>query len=78
MISPITKKAAAALLTKLESSRGNVGVFVTKGGGVRTTKVITALFRDMVRTNPETLMGVYNEEVLIPYLEEDLHFMGVR
>lgn len=46
-------------------------------GAIKTTKVTTNLFHEALSKTPQRLMGVYDGECLLKWLEEDLEYMGI-
>ncbi len=66
---------AKNLFHKIENAAAPIGVFVI-GDYVKSTKITTALFADACMKKPETLMGVYDADCRVEWLEEDLIYMG--
>lgn len=70
------KELAVHLFNKIEVAAAPIAVFV-RNGAVKTTKITTDLYTQAMSKTPERLMGVYDENCCLEWLEEDLEWMGV-
>lgn len=70
------KEIAVHIFNKIEAASAPLAVFVSNNT-VKTTKITTDLFRQAMTKTPSRLMGVYDKNCRIKWLEEDLEWMGV-
>lgn len=72
--------ALEKIMSRLRGTAGDVGlaVFVTPAGDVKATTVTTDLFRFTMRTYPERLLGVYNEDAEDRWIRDDLRWASVN
>lgn len=74
------ESALEKIMSRLSQRAGDVGlaVFVTPAGDVKATTITTDLFRFVMRTYPERLLGVYNEDAEDRWIREDLRWASVN
>lgn len=74
----ITKTEASKLLDRINAARCGIAVF-SRHGNYICTKVTTGRFEELLRGDRlRDLMGVYDHDVMLDWLEDDLAYMGVR
>jgi hypothetical protein len=69
-------QTAMYLFNKIESAKVPLAIFVINGA-VKATKVNTNLFAEAFIKMSDKLMGVYNSDVELKWLEDDLKYMGM-
>lgn len=77
MHNQITKQAAQLFLDKLEMSPVPMGLFAQHGSW-SATRVTTDSFQRQVRLHPETFRGVFDVNVSIEALQDELAAAGVK
>ena len=70
----MNKTEVLALHTKICNANVPMAVFDTKNG-IRVTKLNTDLFDKAFYKMPRSLVGVYDDECLVDWLEYDLEHM---
>ena len=73
----ITKEAARVLFNKVESSTTPIAVFAANGGW-NCTKVSSQHFARQIQRTPELLMGLYDVNSRLEWIEDDFAAAGIR
>ena len=73
----ITKEAARVLFNKVENSNAPIAVFAANGGW-SATKVSSQHFARQVQSTPELLMGLYDVNSRLEWIEDDFAACGIK
>lgn len=74
----VTKNEANKLLDRINAAHVPIAVF-SRHGNYICTKSTTDRFSELMRGDRQRdLMGVYDHDVMLEWLEDDLAYMGVR
>ncbi len=74
----ITKQAAVAVLNKIDSATDPLALFSNGCGGYTLTKVTTQAFRQRLAKYPDTFVAIYDINVPLSHIEDDLAEAGVK
>ena len=73
-----TQLAAKSLHDKICAAHGKIAVFARAGQYI-STKITTERFENYMRSDRKRdLMGVYDSDCMIAWLEDDLAYMGMK
>lgn len=70
--------AANILLNKFSDTSALYSVFVKKDGSITQTKTTTKRFNEYMNSMGDCLMGIYDGDAHIDWIEDDLVYMGVK
>ena len=73
----ITLEAARVLFNKVEAAKGPIAVFAANGGW-NATKVSSQHFARQMQRTPELLMGLYDVNSRLEWIEDDFAAAGIR
>ena len=73
----ITKEAARVLFNKVENSNAPIAVFAANGGW-NATKVSSQNFARQIQRTPELLMGLYDVNSRLEWIEDDFAACGIK
>lgn len=72
----ITKQAALAIFHKVENSSIPIAIFAEHGSW-QATKVNTTNFARLVQREPEKLIGIFDINTRLEWIEDDLAEAGI-
>ena len=73
----ITREAAAKLRQRLDSTGCPLAVFAANGS-FNATKVTTELCAKALKSQPEKLIGIYDLNARLEWLQDDLAAAGIK
>lgn len=73
----ITKEAARVLFNKVENSSAPIAVFAANGSW-QASKVSSQNFARQIQRTPELLIGLYDVNSRLEWIEDDLFEAGIK
>jgi len=73
----ITKEAARVLFNKVENSSAPIAVFASNGSW-QASKVSSQNFARQIQRTPELLIGLYDVNSRLEWIEDDLYEAGIK